>query len=179
LWCSEGVPTLRFRTLVAAAVLGVFALSAGGEAGSPAVAGAAPSRVCAATLPNGREPPRRVREGMPPVPPVFHGNGKLWVKLWPLGVIVARPNVVNPDGSIGIKLPWWRAVVGTLTVTATRLDAPAPAVRGDVPGGYGASGFQASGIDFPTQGCWRVTGTVGSTSLSFVTLVVKAARNGY
>lgn len=134
---------------------------------------------CAVTLPNGRKPPGSASAAMPPVPPAFHGNGKLWVKLWPLGVIVAKPNVVGADGSIGIKLPWWRAVPGTLIIRATRLDARASTVRGDVPSGYGPRGFQASGIDFPTEGCWRVTGRVGTTSLTFVSLVVDASGNGY
>jgi hypothetical protein len=45
--------------------------------------------------------------------------------------------------------------------------------RGFVPDGYGAAGFQASGVDFPTGGCWEVTGAMPSSSLRFVTLVVK------
>jgi hypothetical protein len=37
------------------------------------------------------------------------------------------------------------------------------------------TGFQASGVQFPTEGCWEVTGTVGTTSLTFVTFVIKRA----
>jgi hypothetical protein len=36
-------------------------------------------------------------------------------------------------------------------------------------------GFQASGVYFPTEGCWEVTGKVGTTSLTFVTVVIKQA----
>ena len=143
------------------------------------LASAVSARACPLTVPNGKEPPASARDALPPVPPVFHGNGKLWVKLWPFGVIVARPNVVRSDGSIDIKLPWWRGVPGMLTITGTRLDAPAPRVRSHVPNGYGRSGFQPSGVTFPTQGCWKVTGHVGRTRLKFVTLVVTAADNGY
>ncbi len=50
---------------------------------------------------------------------------------------------------------------------------PAPPLRADIPEGYGLSGFQASGVIFPTEGCWEVTGRVGNVSLTFVTLVVK------
>ena len=44
----------------------------------------------------------------------------------------------------------------------------------DVPDGYGVTGFQASAVTFPTEGCWEVTGRVGNASLTFVTLVLKA-----
>ena len=44
----------------------------------------------------------------------------------------------------------------------------------DVPGGYGDTGFQVSGLKFPTAGCWQVAGTVGGKTLTFVVNV--AAR---
>lgn len=124
-------------------------------------------------------PPGTATAALPPVPPAFDGNGKLWVKLWPLGVIVATASVIQPDGSIAIKLPWWRNVNGGLTITAVRLDTPARDAKTDVPTGYGSRGFQPSDLVFPTQGCRKVTGRVGKTSLAFVVLVVKARANGY
>jgi hypothetical protein len=33
-----------------------------------------------------------------------------------------------------------------------------------------------SGLSFPTEGCWEVTGAVGDAELTFVTLVLKASR---
>jgi hypothetical protein len=103
-----------------------------------------------------------------------YGNGKLWVGgLWPNGVINADPSFVEKDGAVGMKFGWWRAVAGDLTVTGRRLDGPAPPARGVVPDGYGQSGFQASGVYFPTEGCWEITGEVGTTSLTFVTFVIK------
>jgi hypothetical protein len=54
-----------------------------------------------------------------------------------------------------------------------RLDQPAPQVRGVVPDGYGPRGFQPSGVIFPTEGCWEITGSVHRTELSFVTFVIK------
>jgi hypothetical protein len=105
-----------------------------------------------------------------------YGNGKLWVGgLWPHGVIDAGPEFVAKDGSVGMKFGWWRAVAGRLRISGRRLDAAAPPARGDVPEGYGDRGFQASGVHFPTEGCWQVTGKVGSTTLTFVTYVVKQA----
>ena len=103
-----------------------------------------------------------------------YGNGTLWVGgLWPRGVIEAEPDFVAQDGSVGMKFGWWRAALGKLAITGQRLDAPAPPARGIVPDGSGDTGFQASGVEFPTEGCWEVTGALPTTRLTFVTLVVK------
>lgn len=102
------------------------------------------------------------------------GSDDLWVGgLGADGVIVADPAFVEPDGSIGWKLGWWRITPGALTISGRRLDAPAPPLRGEAGDGYGTSGFQASGVYFPTEGCWEVTGTVGDATLTFVTFVLK------
>jgi hypothetical protein len=99
---------------------------------------------------------------------------------WPRGVLRAGmlPDggsmaSLNHDGSISLKLGWWRGVAGKLTIRARRLDAAAPPVRGDVPDGYGPKGFQASVITFPTTGCWRVVGAVADARLAFVVRVTK------
>jgi hypothetical protein len=103
------------------------------------------------------------------------GNGALWVApVQPDGVALARPEFIAPDGSIGLKFGWWRETEGTLTISGRRLDASAPAARASVPDGYGSRGFQASGIEFPTEGCWEITGRVGSSSLTFVTFVIRS-----
>jgi hypothetical protein len=56
---------------------------------------------CPVTLPNGKHPP-----GTQPSPN-WYGNGQLFTPLWPDGVILADPRFINPDGSIGMKFPWW------------------------------------------------------------------------
>lgn len=123
---------------------------------------------CAVTIPNGTSPP-----GMPPASR-RHGNGALWVDLWPNNRILATaPNYLHPDGSIDMKFPWWRGVAGKLTIEGHRLDAPAPPLSASVSDGYGEMGFQASSIHFPSEGCWQITGRVGEASLTFVTLVIK------
>lgn len=105
---------------------------------------------------------------------VAFGNSDLWVGgLGDDGVILADPRFIETDGSIGWKFGWWRIVSGTLTITGRRLDAPASPLRASVPDGYGSSGFQASGVSFPTEGCWEVTGTVGNSKLTFVTFVLR------
>ena len=53
-----------------------------------------------------------------------------------------------------MKWAWYRYVPGRLTIDGRRLDAPASPLRADVPDGYGDSGFQVSGITFPTAGVY-------------------------
>jgi hypothetical protein len=60
-----------------------------------------------------------------------------------------------------------------LKITGRRLDAPGPPLVASVPDGYGTAGFQASGVFFPTVGCWEITGSVGGSTLTFVTFVLR------
>ena len=119
---------------------------------------------CVTTLPNRDNPPGQESR-------FSHGNGHLWVELWPQGHVRATPDDVRPDGSITVKVPWTRGVSGWLTITGKRLDAQAPPARAFVPD-YGRRGFQSSLVVFPTPGCWQVTGRVGGVSLTFVIKVI-------
>jgi hypothetical protein len=120
---------------------------------------------CPITRPNNSEPPG------PTFGAEFEGNGALWVGLWGSNIVSWQREA---DGSIDAKFGWWREVHGKLKIEGRRLDGPAPPLTADVPDGYGDAGFQATGIVFPTDGCWQVTGSVGNASLTFVTLVVGA-----
>src|SRR5258708_1478927 len=72
-----------------------------------------------------------------------HWNGRLYVGgLWPEGTIVFQPGgpgSIEPDGSLGMKFGWLRGegLRGRLTIPGRRLDASAPALRADIPEGYG------------------------------------------
>jgi hypothetical protein len=128
---------------------------------------AATQGACNVTLPNGSQPPDGNIGG-----DLIHGNGELWVAMPPSGVVITEPSA---GGTIRTKYPWWRAVSGTLRLEGRRLDGPAPPLTAtEVPDGYGATGFQASAVSYPTEGCWEVTGRVGDAILTFVTLVLKA-----
>jgi hypothetical protein len=48
------------------------------------------------------------------------------------------------------------------------MDGEAAPLQADIPPGYGQTGFQASGIIFPTEGCWEITGRAGDAELTFV-----------
>lgn len=92
------------------------------------------------------------------------------------GTVVFKPGgagFVLPDGSLSMKFAWQRGVRGALRIDGRRLDAAAPPLRAHIPAGYGDIGFQATGIIFPTPGCWEVTGRVGDATVTFITKVIK------
>ena len=123
---------------------------------------------CPVTRPNGDVPPgETVSPGSR-----YLGNDALWTDLYP-NPLRPRPEDIHKDGSIEIKVPWWRGVSGRLTIVGRRLDASAPPLSAWIPTGYGRKGFQSTAITFPTSGCWEVTGSVGDASLTFVSLIVE------
>jgi hypothetical protein len=126
--------------------------------------------VCPVTLPN-----RSVPADATDWPATdSHGNGEIWTLFWPHNLVIADAGFVEEDGTIGMKWPWWRGVDGELKIRGRRLDAEAPPLTAEIPPGYGLSGFQPSGISFPTEGCWQITGSVGGATLTFVSFIVKA-----
>jgi hypothetical protein len=130
-----------------------------------------PVAACTPTQPNGDTPP-----GEDPSE-AHYGNGRLYTGLWPNGEILADPRFVEADGSIGMKFWWWRApgvgASGDLQITGHEIDTGA-SITASIPDGYGQR-FQATGITFPTAGCYEVTAKSGDALLTFVTKVTKVA----
>jgi hypothetical protein len=85
---------------------------------------------------------------------------------------------INRDGSISAKYGWWRTG-DRLRISGHRLDAAASPLIADIPKGYSAGGWQATGLTYPTTGCWRVTGAVGHARLSFTVRVTKSPLGPY
>lgn len=73
-------------------------------------------------------------------------------------------------GKKGNKVLWIRPAGTQLTVSGRRLDASAPPMKATIPCCY-PTGFQASGLAFPTDGCWEIVAVAGSNELTFVTKV--------
>ncbi|HEY0069415.1 MAG TPA: hypothetical protein VGE04_05545 [Chloroflexia bacterium] len=123
---------------------------------------------CPVTLANGNQPP-----GETGVAARYYGNGVLWTVLPDGGKMTLTP---DKSDKLGMKFPWWRGVEGKLTIEGHRLDGPGDKLTADIPDGYGTTGFQATGIYFPGEGCWEVVGKAGREELKFVVEVRKGAE---
>lgn len=107
-------------------------------------------------------------------------NGDLYcASLWPDATVPIGPKgagAITPDGALEMKYPWFRGagLARKLIITGRRLDAAAPPLRVDIPSGSSETGFQATALIFPSEGCWEITGKVGDTALTFVNRVIRA-----
>jgi hypothetical protein len=168
------------RTLMAAVAVALAAAVHAEKSSSRSTSSA--KRSCAVTHPNGNSP----KVGQPPEKATSfnHGNGSLWIALWwprrgvlagvaPDGSVEAT---IEADGSIHLKVGWYRGLNGRLRIAGRRLDGTARPLRAFVPDGYGPRGFQVTGLIFPTVGCWQITGRVGRATLAFVVRVAHRAR---
>jgi hypothetical protein len=67
----------------------------------------------------------------------------------------------------GLKWGWFRPAGAPLEITGQRIDAKAPPLHADIPATY-PTRFQATGIYFPTEGCWEVNAKAEDSELTFV-----------
>lgn len=168
------------RTFMVPVVLaGALALGFGMQAKSGS-AEANAAATCQVTIP----PPGWKPSGPDFGPGQFnYGNARIRTALyWPRGILTAGtlPNggamaPIQRDGSIRLKLGWWRGIPGRLVITGRRLDRPGSRAHAEVPpnASYGDTGFIPSSIIFPSIGCWRIVGKQGGARLTFVVKVAK------
>ena len=168
-----------------ATVAGIAVGTSGvGAAGATPAAAVAAARACPVTVVPRKHPPPA---GFGPSG-FNYGTPRLRVHLyWPGGTLPAGdfPDggamaTIGVDGSISAKVGWWVRDASTLVISGRRLDGRAEPMHVHIPAGYGppgrlrlSEGFQPTGLDFPTTGCWRVDGRAGSARLSFVVRVTK------
>ncbi len=69
-------------------------------------------------------------------------------------------------GEEGIKIGWFRLEGAELEISGQRIDAQAPPLDAHIPCCY-PTRFQATGLVFPTEGCWEVMATAEGSVLSF------------
>ena len=69
-----------------------------------------------------------------------------------------------------IKIGWFRPEGAELSITGNRLDGDAPPLKAEASCCY-PTRFQASGLYFPTEGCWEVTARAADRELSFTVWV--------
>ena len=145
---------VRSLVVAASAVLSLLTLACSGS--QVIHGGAEPGTPSAApfTCPASTYPPAQPNFS-PETPPVsgWFGDGDLWA-----GQVIAYGGNWYAGG---MKVAWYRVVTpGTLLISGRQLDGTSPPLKSDAATGYGFSGFQSTMIDFPTEGCWEVTGRV-------------------
>lgn len=69
-------------------------------------------------------------------------------------------------GEEGNKLGWFRPAGADLVITGQRIDAEAPPLEAEIGCCY-PTRFQASGLYFSTEGCWKVNARAEDRELSF------------
>jgi hypothetical protein len=132
---------------------------------------------CPTTKPGGPRPPRfaLLNFGDPiasPSDPGWYGNGALWTEL-------PAPAPSQADGRLAMKMGWFRALTGQVTITGKPLYGPPASFSAAVgtPPEYGPAGFTISGIAFGRSGCWRLHASLAGRVLTVV-LNVRPRRAG-
>jgi hypothetical protein len=98
-------------------------------------------------------------------------NTAAWSATWyrsPDGEIWASEPGLRKLREGGDKVLWVKPLGEKLTITGKRLDGDAPPLKATAPDGYEMFDYQASGITFPTGGCWEIEATEGKTNWRFV-----------
>lgn len=114
----------------------------------------------------------------PPVDGFWYGTAVLWTVLPSDSTWRDLPH--NPTGYTQ-KILWWREGYfwlhepqPPLVVSGRRLDMPAPPLTVSPATNAFADDIQSAmlvGVDFPTTGCWKITGKYQDAELSFVVWV--------
>ena len=90
----------------------------------------------------------------------------IWASAWWL----EEKDTYLRAGAEGIKVGWFRPAGVTLEIAGRRLDGESPPLDAHVGCCY-PTRFQASGLIFPTEGCWEVTARAAEKELTFVVWV--------
>lgn len=120
---------------------------------------------CPVTQPAWVKPPDDTAVVNPPEFGYYFVNAdrSLWASAWWTGLADYRLQVSNE----GEKVGWFRPAGADLKISGRRLDAQAPPLKADIPCCY-PTRFQATGLYFPTPGCWEVTARAADSLITFV-----------
>jgi hypothetical protein len=130
---------------------------------------------CPMTLPGESRPPAR----MDPFGPEesVHYADSIWQSIPNDGMLALGPEAEIGFGTLQgwrtTTVTWMRAdgVEGWVIVSGERLDAKSdlsPRTPLSPQRQYVQRGYVLTGIAFPSEGCWRLTGTVGEHEISWV-----------
>ena len=119
---------------------------------------------CPLTEPVWAKPPEDSAVLNPPVEGYYFVNEdrSIWASAW----WAEMENYELHVSEEGIKVGWFRPAGAVLEITGQRVDGQAPPLEAHVPCCY-PTRFQATGLYFPTEGCWEVKAKAADRELSF------------
>ncbi|RPJ50043.1 MAG: hypothetical protein EHM21_05810 [Chloroflexi bacterium] len=126
----------------------------------------AAAEACLVTQPALATPPEDSAVMNEPAPGYYYLNEdhSIWASAW------GPPEEVKyslKENENGFKFGWFRPAGAPLEITGRRLDGEAPPLDAHVPCCY-PTRFQATGLVFPSAGCWEISAKAGGSSLTFV-----------
>jgi hypothetical protein len=122
------------------------------------------TKTCPVTEPVWAKPPEDFAvQGSPEYGYYFVNEDRsIWASAWWAG---QEENYLLPGEDI--KVGWFRPEGAPLEITGQRLDTQASPLEVHIPCCY-PTRFQATGLYFPTGGCWEVTAKAAGSVLSFI-----------
>jgi len=132
-----------------------------------------PEATCPVTKPVWAKPAEDSAVQNPPAYGYYYINddSSIWASAWwaEAGTGGSKESILRASEE-GIKVGWFRPAGATLEITGERLDGEAPPLEAEASCCY-PTRFQASGLYFPTEGCWEVTAKAADSELTFVVWV--------
>jgi hypothetical protein len=99
-----------------------------------------------------------------PSDPGLYGNGVLWTDLG-----ASTSFIRASGGKLTLKMPWFRAARGQVTIAGRPLSGPPARFSATVNAGdYGPYGFVPAGIVFGRPGCWLLQARLAGRVVSVV-----------
>ena len=96
----------------------------------------------------------------------LNDNRSIWASAWWYG---QEADYLRASEE-GIKVGWFRPAGADLEISGQRMDATAPPLESHIPCCY-PTRFQATGLYFPSEGCWQVTAKAEDQVLTFTVWV--------
>ena len=163
----------RFGLLIFACLAGLLLVSCIGnrenaQESSTDLVLATQKSACQVTEPEWLTPPEDSAVQGSPGPGYYYVNAdrSIWASAWWHD---QDENYLNA-GEDGVKVGWFRPAGLDLEIMGSRIDGSAAALEADIPCCY-PTRFQATGVYFPTEGCWEVSASAGQSELIFTVWV--------
>lgn len=151
--------------LTGCAALTIMDSSASPSSPMESSAESASARACPVTEPMWIKPPEdSAVEGSPDYGYYYVNEDRsIWASAWWTG----EEETYLRASEEGVKVGWFRPAGAVLAITGHRIDGQAPALHAHVPCCY-PTRFQATGLFFPTEGCWEINAKAADSKLSFI-----------